>query len=187
MKDGPVDSPGHRVTVRRVRLHEWREVRELRIRAVSDPAASIAFLASLEDEIARDDAFWQSRTADAALGENAAQFIAEADGRWVGTATVLVRSAGERDTLGRVVPASQADLVGVFVDAANRGAGILGELVAAADAWARGAVGAVGLTLDVHAENLRAQAAYRKLGFEPTGLVLETVSGSEVQMIRAAG
>ena len=31
------------VRVRRVRLHEWREVRDLRIDAVSDPNAAIAF------------------------------------------------------------------------------------------------------------------------------------------------
>lgn len=170
--------------IRRIRLAEWREVRDLRIRAVSDPAAPIAFLATPEQERTRDDAFWQSRAAGAALGENAAQFIAEVAGRWVGTVTVLVRRPGERDTLGREVSASQADLVGVFVDADHRGAGILGALVGAAAEWAATATDADGLVLDVHADNARAQAAYRKLGFVPTGLVHDTVIGAEIQMAR---
>lgn len=167
--------------VRRIRLHEWREVRELRIRAVSDPAAPIAFLTTREQELARDDAHWQSRTADAALGLNAAQFVAISGERWVGSATVLVREAGATDALGRGVAAPRAELVGVFVDADHRGRGFLDELVAAASGWAR-AVGADGLTLDVHVDNARAQAAYRRLGFTATGLSLDTAVGREIQM-----
>lgn len=174
------------VRVRRIRLHEWREVRELRIRAVSDPAAPVAFLSTREQELARDDDFWQRRAADAAMGENAAQFVAVRDERWVGSATVLLREVGESDTLGRVVPAPQADVVGVFVDPAHRGEGVLGLLIGAAAEWAAGS-GVSGLTLDVHADNARAQAAYRKLGFAPTGLERETVIGSEIQMSRTAG
>ncbi|MFJ6679379.1 GNAT family N-acetyltransferase [Microbacterium sp. NPDC091382] len=169
--------------VRRVRVHEWREVRELRIRAVSDPAASIAFLTTREQELARDDAHWQSRVADAALGQNAAQFVSIAGERWVGSATVLVRDAGATDALGRPVAAPRAELVGVFVDADHRGRGVLDELVAAASVWAQ-AVGADGLTLDVHIDNARAQAAYRRLGFIATGLALDTDVGREIQMHR---
>ncbi|GAA3624915.1 hypothetical protein GCM10022200_04010 [Microbacterium awajiense] len=64
------------VSVRRVRLHEWRQVRALRIEAVSDPDAGIAFLSTRDEELARDEAFWRDRTAGAALGFNAAQFVA---------------------------------------------------------------------------------------------------------------
>lgn len=169
--------------VRRVRLHEWREVRDLRIRAVGDPAAAIAFLTTREQELARDDAHWQSRTADSALGLNAAQFVAIAGEQWVGSATVLVREPGTTDVFGREVPAPRAELVGVFVDADHRGQGVLDALVAEASAWAE-AVGANGLTLDVHIDNARAQAAYRRLGFSATGLALDTEVGREIQMHR---
>jgi GNAT superfamily N-acetyltransferase len=169
--------------VRRVRLPEWREVRELRIRAVSDPAASLAFLSTREETLAHDDGFWRTRTADAAMGENAAQFVAIARERWVGSATVLLRSPGGTDTLGRTVIAPQADLVGVFVDEAHRGRGVLEALVADAAAWAADA-GVDALTLEVHVDNARARAAYRRIGFVETGLVLDTPAGREIQMQR---
>lgn len=171
--------------VRRVRLHEWREVRDLRIRAVSDPAASLAFLSTREETLAHDDGFWRSRTADAAMGENAAQFVAIAGERWVGSATVLLREPGDLDTLGRPVVAPQTDLVGVFVDLAHRGRGVLEALVTAAAGWADDG-GADALTLDVHVDNARARAAYRRIGFVETGLALDTPAGREIQMQRPA-
>lgn len=171
--------------VRRVRLQEWRQVRDLRLRALRDPVASIAFLSTAEEALAQADDFWQQRTADAAMGEDAAQFVAVAGERWVGSVTVLLRAAGSTDTLGRAVDAPQADLVGVFVDADHRGRGILDALVEVAAAWAEEA-GANGLTLDVHTDNARAQAAYRRLGFTPTGLGVDTAAGYEIQMHRAA-
>lgn len=171
------------VTVRRVRLHEWREVRDLRLLAVSDPDAGVAFLSTLDEELARDDAFWQERTAGAAFGENAAQFVAVAGDEWVGTATVLLREAGAADHLGRTVEAPRADVVGVFVDAAHRGTGLLARLFGAVGEWAAGR-GADALTLDVHADNARAQAAYRRLGFAPTGVRFTSVIGPELEMHR---
>lgn len=169
--------------VRRVRLQEWRQVRDLRLHALRDPAAPIAFLSTAEEALAQADDFWQQRTADAAMGEEASQFVAVAGERWVGSVTVLLRAAGSTDTLGRTVDAPQADLVGVFVDADHRGRGILDALVEAAAAWSEGAGG---LTLDVHTDNARAQAAYRRLGFTPTGLGVDTAAGREIQMHRAA-
>ena len=96
-----------RYDVRRVRLHEWEAVRALRIRATGDPDAGVAFLTSREEELARDDSFWQARTAGGALGENAAQFVAIAGGgRWIGTVTVLLRAPGEIDHLGHPLTAA---------------------------------------------------------------------------------
>ena len=186
--------------VRRIRLQEWREVRDIRIRALRDPAAPIAFLDSVDAAHARSDDFWQMRAAGAAIGENAAQFVAVVAGNggesWVGSVSVLLRAPGDTDTVGRAVSAPQADLVGVFVDADHRGQGVLDvdvfavhvlldALVAAASAWAV-AVGADGLTLEVHVDNARAQAAYRRLGFIPTGLVVDVDAGREIQMHRPA-
>ena len=99
--------------VRRVHAAEWREIRDLRIEAVGDPAASIAFLSTVEQERAHDEVFWRERAAGASLSDEAAQFIADDDGRWVGTVTVLLRAAGTADHLGRPVTEARADIVGV--------------------------------------------------------------------------
>lgn len=173
-----------RVVVRRVQLHEWREVRDLRIEAVGDPAASIAFLTSRDDELARDDAFWRQRTAGAALGETAAQFVAIVDeDDWIGTATVLLREVGSRDHVDRPVEVARADVVGVFVAPDHRGTGVLGALLDAVHDWAR-THGSDALTLDVHQDNARAQAAYRTAGFVPTGVTFTSAIGPEIEMRR---
>jgi ribosomal protein S18 acetylase RimI-like enzyme len=170
--------------VRRVRAAEWREIRDLRIDAVGDPAASIAFLSTVDQERAHDEAFWRERAAGASLSDEAAQFIADDEGRWVGTVTVLLRAAGTADHLGRPVADARADVVGVYVAPSQRGSGVLGRLVDAAAAWAADR-GADQLTLDVHVDNHRAQGAYRKLGFAATGETFTSVIGPEMIMVRA--
>jgi GNAT superfamily N-acetyltransferase len=167
--------------VRRVGLAEWREVRELRLRAVSDAAADVAFLTTLDDELARDDRFWQERTAGGALSDSSAQFVAVDGARWLGSATVLLRSGGDRDHLGREVTAPRVDIVGVYLEPEARGRGVLGALFAAAGEFAA-AGGADALTLDVHVDNPRAQAAYAKLGFVPTGETYASSIGDELVM-----
>lgn len=168
-------------SVRRVRVQEWHEIRGLRLQAVADAAAPIAFLTTTAQELARDDAFWRERAAGAALGETAAQFVAMSDDdeQWVGTATVLLKdfgSAGYGD-----VDEPRADIVGVYLAPAHRGAGILNLLLDAARAWA-GERGVAALTLSVHVDNLRAQAAYRRAGFVPTGVTFTSVIGPEMEM-----
>ena len=171
--------------VRRVRLHEWAAVRELRIRATGDPDAPLAFLTSQADELARDDSFWRDRTAGGALGENGAQFVAVTRGdRWIGTATVLLRAVGETDHLGRVLSYPRADIVGVYIDPAHRGQGVLSDLVDAVSVWV-GARGHKALTLDVHRDNVRAQRAYARLGFARTGVGFVSAIGPEIEMERA--
>ncbi len=170
--------------VRRVRIEEWRQVRDLRIEAVSDAAAAIAFLSTPDQERAHDDAFWRDRTAGAAMGTDAAQFIADDGAGWVGTVTVLLRESGGVDHLGRPVADPRADIVGVYLAPSHRGSGLLGELVAAAADWAAER-GAADLTLDVHVDNLRAQRAYHAIGFVPTGETFTSVIGPELVMRRA--
>lgn len=159
-------------------------MRELRIEAVSDPAAAIAFLSTPEQERAHDDAFWRHRAAGAAMGADAAQFIAEDGARWVGTVTVLLRESGALDHGGRAVAHDRADVVGVYIAPSHRGFGLLGELVDAAAHWAAER-GAADLTLDVHVDNVRAQKAYRAIGFVPTGETFTSVIGAELVMRRA--
>lgn len=170
--------------VRRVRLHEWARVRDLRLEAVADPAAAIAFLTTSAEEAGRDEAFWRQRTAGAALGEDAAQFVADLGDRWVGTVTALLREPGPRDHLDRVIVEARVDIVGVYVAPSHRGTGALAALLDAAAQWAL-AQGVDALTLDVHVDNARAQAAYRKAGFAPTGVRFTSSIGPEIEMRRA--
>lgn len=172
------------VVVRRVLADEWRRVRDLRLEAVRDPAAPIAFLHSYEEEAAREDAFWQSRARGAADGDQVAQFVAEAGEDWIGTLSVLRRAAGTLDHHGRIVEVPRADVVGVYVRPDSRGEGTIEALFATAAQWTRG-LGDGSLMLDVHADNVRAQAAYRRCGFADTGLRFTSSIGPELEMALA--
>jgi GNAT superfamily N-acetyltransferase len=176
-------------TVRPVRAHEWREIKALRLAALSDPAAPIAFLESFGDAAGRPDEFWQDRAQGSSLdaGHDAGvrQFVALADdGTWVGTATVLIESAGDVDFAGTVVQESGGHVVGVFVTPAHRGQGVLTSLLAAATDWVRER-GLSGARLHVHADNGRAQRAYGKAGFVATGARIAAVNGPELEMVKA--
>jgi len=169
--------------VRRILASEWREVRTLRRESVRDPDAAIAFLESPEDVEARDEEFWRARTRRAAEEPDAAQFVAVDGGDWVASLTVLIRRPGAVDHLGAVVESERADVVGVYVRPTHRGDGTIDRLFAAATEWAMKA-GATVLTLDVHRDNLRAQGAYRRAGFAPTGVTFTGTIGPELQMAR---
>lgn len=169
--------------VRRIRADEWPRVRALRLESTSDPDAAIAFLETPEQVAARTDDFWRDRTVRAAESEVAAQFVAEADGAWVGSLSVLIRATGQTDHLGRFVDDRRADAVGVYVNPAYRGTGTVDALFDAAAAWAA-SQGLTRLTLDVHADNARAQAAYRRNGFTPTGVSFTGPIGPEIEMAR---
>ncbi|MFT3799006.1 GNAT family N-acetyltransferase [Microbacterium sp.] len=171
--------------VRRVRPDEWREVRGLRIEALRDPVAAIAFLGTAAGAERQPDEFWQTRTRDAASGDAAAQFVARsADGRWLGTATVLRRAAGEVDPLGRTLDAARSDVVGVYVQPDARGTGVIADLFEACADWARG-LGDSALTLDVHVDNARARRAYERCGFVETGVTMTGSIGPELEMRRS--
>ncbi len=172
------------VTVRRVRAGEGARVRELRLRAVSDPAASIAFLTTYEQERDRDPVFWDERAAGGATGDTAAMFVAEDGDAWVGTVTVLVRRAGDVDHTGRRLRDARADVVGVWVDPAARGTGAIDALLDAAARWTRDQ-GFEVLALDVHVDNARARAVYRRAGFVPTGEEFTGPIGPELAMSRS--
>lgn len=171
------------VSIRRVRADEWERVRDLRLDAVRDPAASIAFLHSYEEEAAHPDEFWQDRAKNSAAGESVAQLIAETEGEWIGTVTVIRRKAGETDHHDRRVLEPRGDVVGVFVRTENRASGTVDSLLDAAAAWAC-SLGDHSLTLDVHVDNARAQAAYRRAGFAETGTRFTGSIGPELEMSR---
>ncbi|MFF7502885.1 GNAT family N-acetyltransferase [Streptomyces lavendulae] len=161
--------------IRTVQADEWEKAKELRIAALQDPAAPVAFLDTLEDAQARPDEFWQGRVAGAASGRAARQFVAEAaDGRWDGSVTVLVEEGGTTDFFGNPVEAAQGHLVGVFVRDEQRGTGLTEALFTAALewAWSLEGPGLARVRLFVHEENARAAAFYRRYGFEASGRVV---------------
>lgn len=171
-------------TIRRVRPDDWPEVRQLRLTGLKDPVAHIAFLETYDAAVERPDEFWQERAAGSADGDKAAQFLAlTSDDEMVGMLTLLVTRAGEEDYTRTVVDVDQAAVVGVFVHADHRGAGLIDRLLEQGATWAQG-VGAGRLRLHVHSENARAQAAYRRAGFVDGGRRVDLGHGPEVEMDR---
>lgn len=171
-------------SVRRVLADEWRDVRALRLHALADAAAPIAFLDTLANATVRPDEFWQERTARAADTEASAQFVAIDADDWVGSVSVIRRGIGETDHHDRRLEQPRSDVVGVYVRPSHRGQGTIDDLLAAASDWAA-SLGDTALTLDVHADNERAQNAYRRAGFAPTGFRFNGPIGPEVEMARS--
>ncbi|MFD9435541.1 GNAT family N-acetyltransferase [Streptomyces sp. NPDC060002] len=165
--------------VRAVRAEEWASVKALRLLALRDPAAPIAFLETYEVAAARPDAFWQERAAGAAEGSaGVRQFVAEAeDGQWAGTVTMLVEEAGTVDWAGCPVERRQGHVVGVYVRDEWRGGGMTRALLDTAVDWAWG-LGLERVRLIVHEKNLRAQGAYRKAGFLPSRRTVPSGQGT---------
>jgi GNAT superfamily N-acetyltransferase len=165
------------VEIRRIAPGEWEQVKALRLRALSDPVAHLAFLDTVEHASTQPDEFWQARTENAAIGDEAAQFVAIAeDGEWFGSATVIEN----RDHPGAGL------VVGVYVADGHRGAGAIEALFDAAASWAR-RTGRSALYLEVHVDNHRAQRAYERWGFVRTGEISKLDNGEEYVMVHALG
>ncbi|MEU0162938.1 GNAT family N-acetyltransferase [Streptomyces sp. NPDC006261] len=158
--------------MRSVRAEEWPLARQLRLDALRDPAAPVAFLDSYEAAVARPDGFWQDRTAAAAEGRDVRQFVAESpEGEWVGTVTVLIERPEDDMCFGGPAEVDQGHLVGVFVRPEARGAGVADALfqVAVDWAWSLSVPRLERVRLYVHEDNPRAAAFYRRFGFVPSG------------------
>lgn len=162
-------------TIRSVRADEWQQARELRLEALQDPAAPIAFLDTYDQAVARPDSHWQERTAGNAAGESSIEFIAEGpDGTWAGSLTVLVELPGAEGSFGGEAAVPQTHVVGVYVRPEHRASGVSRALFEAALewSWALSEPPVERVRLFVHEQNDRARAFYRKTGFEPTGLTI---------------
>lgn len=173
--------------IRSIRADEWPSARKLRLAALQDPVAHLAFLETYEEAVNKPDSFWRERAESVADGVTGArQIIAESpDGEWVGTLTVLVEEAGTKDWAGFPVERRQGHVVGVFVRPEYRGIGLTEVLFADGVEWAW-AVGVERVRLIVHQENGRAQRFYRKVGFEPSGVVVPlgpTPGESELEFV----
>ncbi|MGW9078364.1 GNAT family N-acetyltransferase [Streptomyces kronopolitis] len=149
--------------IRPVKAAEWQRLRELRLAALADPIARVAFNETLEEATGRPDELWQRRAACSEQGAAPLTFIGEAaDGQWGGMVVVLVETDEEMP---------QTHLVGVYVRPEHRGTGLARELFRAALAWSWQLTEPVveRVRLWVHEENGHAEAFYRALGFVETG------------------
>ncbi|WP_055532219.1 GNAT family N-acetyltransferase [Streptomyces graminilatus] len=167
--------------VRSVRADEWRAAKELRLAALRDPVADIAFLETYDEAVGRPDSFWQERVQRVAEeATSAQQIIAEGpDGEWVGGLVVLVEEAGTTDWSGVAVEQRQGHIVGVFMLPEHRGCGLTDVLFDAALEWAWESAGVDRVRLIVHQDNARAQRFYRRVGFVPSGVTMSLDHGSQ--------
>lgn len=145
------------ITVHRVTAADAGRMRALRLEMLAD--SPLAFLETLAQAAARPHADYRRRIVQASTGGQLAQFVADPGGRLIGHAggTVLPEEPG-----ATVVFA-------VYITPAQRGRGVLRELVEAVAGWSV-AMGRAELMLEVVVGNDRAVRAYERLGFEDTGV-----------------
>ncbi|MGP3953119.1 GNAT family N-acetyltransferase [Streptomyces sp. 7N604] len=164
--------------IRTVRADDWAELRKLRLAALSDPVARVAFVDTYEKSSAQSEDFWRGRATPIAEGGAATNVIAadEDDGMWVAMLALL-------DETGQCAPAAgtpgvigedgatppQIHVVSVYVRPEHRGTGVAEQLFRTAIDWTWGNTKAERIRLWVHGDNPRAEAFYRRLGFARTG------------------
>jgi ribosomal protein S18 acetylase RimI-like enzyme len=160
------------LTIRATTEDDWELLKQVRLAALSD--APTAFGVSHATAAANSDSQWRDR----ASGRGPAQFVlAFVDG-------VAVGLAG-----GVVGPASEIELIAMWVSPEYRGAAVAAGLVGAIKKLAAGQ-GHGRLVLNVSPSNERAAAFYRKQGFTflPEWEALESHPGIALQkMVWLAG
>ncbi|MGI5470167.1 GNAT family N-acetyltransferase [Streptomyces sp. CA-132043] len=162
--------------IRPVTAGEWRGLKELRLAALSDPAASIAFLTTYAQASAYPDERWQENAQASGSGLGVVTYVAvAADGNWAGMATVLLETDDQ----------PKAKVVGFYVRPEHRRTGVAAELLQAAAARATdGPAGAESVFLSVHERNVRAQRLYEAQGFVRTGETEEDATGTIWEYVR---
>jgi len=153
--------------IRRIGAGEWRELRDLRLRALQD--APDAFTATYEEESILPDAHWADLATELAEGGSSFGLVAATEGRWIGMAV----GGPHRDFPG------EAGLYAMWVDPSARGARVARALVEGVVAWARSA-GFPVIRLRVTVSNEAAVRLYVRCGFADAGLRLPVREGSDV-------
>ena len=146
------------VTVRAAGPQDWQALRALRLEALAD--TPIGFLEQLADAQQHDESSWRARAQRWTAAPHSGLLFAERDGAAVGMLGLTTDPSW--------VPEGAVFVLAVYLQPGARGAGVLGQLVAHADGWAR-ARGAGRLLLEVHEDNARALRAYERVGFTDTG------------------
>jgi GNAT superfamily N-acetyltransferase len=146
------------VEIRRIRADEGQRLRNVRLRALQD--APGAFSSTLEQSRHLSISEWDDMAGNGSTGGERAMFVAgPADGR--GPLLGLAGGFAAKDRPGSV------QLISMWVDPTNRGAGIGAGLVESVVGWAR-AGGASQVELWVVEGNEPAIALYRRCGFVAT-------------------
>ncbi|WP_404819408.1 GNAT family N-acetyltransferase [Streptomyces marincola] len=136
-------------TIRQTRREDWQLLRDLRLAALKDPVAPVAFFEPYDEALALTRGDWERR----ASGRARVTFIGETEsGVWGGMVGAFVRD-------------DHVWVVGVYMRPEHRGTGLAGALMRAAIDWAGGRE----TRLRVHENNARAARFYASLGFRPTG------------------
>ena len=141
------------LTVQRLGEEDWPRVRAVRLASLGQ--APEAFCSTLEGERGLPEEEWRRR---AGRPDGTTLVLVDADGRDVGTATVIPHGEEPHDAV----------VVGVWVDPSVRGTGAARALMTAAMQDARDR-GFPRLRLEVADDNAAAIAFYERLGFIPTG------------------
>ena len=152
--------------IRTIRPDEWRELRELRLRALAD--APDAFGVTYDQELAAADQAWQDR----ASRPDRKMFVAVDDhGRFV--------------AMGSGGPAPDAPeyaaIYGMWVDPAARGQRIGERIIRNIADWARTA-GYAAIGLGVTVGNGPAIALYERLGFRDLGIRHPLREGTDLEI-----
>ena len=163
--------------IRTAAPEEWRQIKELRLEALSDPMARLAFGSTYQQEAALADEEWQRRAL------HSTGFVAEdTNGRWVGSATVLMETGSEH-------PVPQTHVVGMYVRPEVRGGDTAERLLGTAVEWSWRQRGIERVRLWVTGANPRAFAFYTRLGFSKTGVSAPhppdpAITGYEMELTR---
>jgi dihydropteroate synthase len=156
---------GVAVIVRPARPEDWRELRDVRLRALAD--APDAFGEVLGDAQRFDDAAWESRTS---RRPGVLVLVAERERSPIGMMVVVVKPDDGR----------RANVYAMWVAPEARGSGVGRKLVDAGLAWAR-RQGALDVELHVSERHPDAKRLYMRCGFAPTGELSPIRPGSELQ------
>lgn len=141
--------------VRRIRAHEGRALRRIRLGALAD--APSAFASTYASEAARDDEFWDDLARRRAAGASEATFVAESGGELIGIVGGFVD-----------VDRGSVHLVSLWTAPDARRHGVARALIDAVAEWARQG-GAGEVQIWVSCDNQPAKTLYTSLAFTPTG------------------
>ena len=155
------------VEIRRIGAGEWGDLRDLRLRALTD--APDAFTVTYEEESLEADAHWTDWAAELAEGGSSFGLVAVTEGRWIGMAV----GGPHRDFPG------EAGLYAMWVDPSARGARVARALVEGVVAWA-GSAGFPVIRLRVTLSKDAAVRLYVRCGFSDAGLRMPLREGSDI-------
>lgn len=141
------------VTIRKIKVKDWRLVKSLRLAALAD--APYAFAETLDEAQKMPDSEWKQRALQNAEGKDSTCALAFDGDVPVGMAVGLLDENDE----------SIAYLAALWVAPHHRGKGTAEVLVEVVASWAA-KVGAHSLVAGVMKGNDRAAAFFRKVGFE---------------------